>query len=228
MKADVQEVTRICPIQHPRAVRFLRRWACERLATLANEIIVSRAAASLERWRRATAFMAMQERKHAYLRYQGSSKLVFAIRKAIVRRMAKAWIRWVSLVQDERAEERRALEESAAITIQRAVRGFAARQLLSCLRIVAQDRRRYEAAVTITRYAKGKVARARYSQLRADIERVRAGEMLGRVGHGMLGRKEAKRLREERARLEVGNGDRIPAQFVALEPCCRLYSTPPA
>lgn len=203
VKLDVQEVTRLCPVQHPRAVRFLRRWACERLAILADEILVSRAAVALERWRRATAVMVMEERRGAYLRYQGSRKLVFAINQAYLRRLAKAWVQWGAFVRAERAGERRTLEHTAAITIQRAVRGFHARRLRAWLRIVAQDRQRHLAAATLTRYAKGKVARMRYARVKAGIERVRAGELLGRVGRGMLGRKKAARLREERARLKV-------------------------
>lgn len=199
----MQEVTQLCPVQHPRAVRFLRRWACERLATLADEILVSRAAAALERWRRAAAAMAMAERKEAYLRYQGSSKLMFSLDKAYLRRLAKGWIQWGAFMEAERARERRALEQSAAITIQQAVRGFHARRLRAWLRIVAQDRQRHLAAVTLTRYAKGKVARMRYARVRAGIERLRAGELLRRVGRGMLGRMKAKRLREERARLKA-------------------------
>ena len=203
VKLDVQEVTQLCPVQHPRAVRFLRRWACERLATLADEILVSRAAAALERWRREAAAMATAERKEAYLRYQGSSKLLFSLDKAYLRRLAKGWVRWGSFVEAERARERRALEQSAAITIQRAVRGLHARRLRAWLTIVAQDRQRHLAAVTLTRYAKGKVARMRYARVKAGIERVRAGELLRRVGRGMLGRTKAKRLREERARLKA-------------------------
>lgn len=203
VKLDVQEVTRLCPVQHPRAVRFLRRWACERLAILADEILVSRAAAALDRWRRATAAMAMAERKGAYLRYQGSRKLMFAVDKAYIRRLAKRWIQWGAFIEAERARERRVLEHSAAITIQRAVRGFHARRLRAWLKIMAQDRQRHLAAVTLTRYAKGKVARMRYARVKAGIERVRAGELLRRVGRGMLDRKKATKLREERARLKA-------------------------
>ncbi|CAM9548124.1 unnamed protein product [Ectocarpus fasciculatus] len=203
VKLDVQEVTRLCPVQHPRAVRFLRRWACERLAILADEILVSRAAAALERWRRASAAIAMAERKEAYLRYQGSSKLLFSLDKAYLRRLAKGWVQWGAFVEAGRARERRVLECSAAILIQRAVRGFQARRLRAWLKMVAQDKQRHLAAVTITRYAKGKVARVRYARLKAGIERVRAGELLRRVGRGMIGRRKAKRLREERARWKV-------------------------
>ena len=210
VKLDVQEVTQLCPVQHPRAVRFLRRWACERLATLAGEILVSRAAAALERWRRAAAAMAMAERKEAYLRYQGSSKLMFSLDKAYLRRLAKGWIQWGVFLEAERARERRVLEQSAAITIQRAVRGFHARRLRAWLKIVAQDQERHRAAVTLTVYAKGKVARMRYARVKAGIERVRAGELLRRVGRGMLGRTKAKRLREERARLKARRSNETP------------------
>lgn len=233
VKLDVQEVTQLCPVQHPRAVRFLRRWACERLAILADEILVSRAAAALERWRRATATMAMAERKEAYLRYQGSSKLAFALDKAYLRRLAKGWIRWGAFVEAERARERRAVEHAAAVTVQRAVRGLQARRLRAWLRIVAQDRQRHLAAVTVTRYAKGKVARMRYARVKAGIERVRAGELLRRVGRGMLGRKKAKRLREERARLKARGGTgidraaRAPFGFL-LYYCSLAIVAPPA
>lgn len=203
----MQEVTRICPIQNPRAVRFLRRWACERLAALADEINISRTAAALDLWRRAAAAMSMAERKHAYFRYQGASKLLFSLRKAHLRRLAKGWLRWNSLVAFERGEERRALENSAAITIQRAVRGFSARRLRAWLKVVAQDRQRHEAAVAITVCAKGKVARMRYQRDRADAEKARAAGMLRRVGRGMMGRKKAKLLREERARLQASKRD---------------------
>lgn len=203
VKLDVQEVTRLCPVQHPRAVLFLRRWACERLAILADEILVSRAAAALERWSRAAAAMAKAERKEAYLRYQGSRRLLFAIDKAYLRRLAKGWVRWGAFVEAEREKQRRALENAAAITIQRAVRGFRARCLRAWLKIVALDRQRHLAAVTLTRYAKGKVARVRYARVKAGVERARAGELLGRAGRGMLGRRKAKRLREERARLKA-------------------------
>lgn len=207
VKADVQDVTRICPVQHPRAVRFLRRWACERLATLADEILLSRAAAALERWRHVVAAMAMEERKDAYFRYQATRKLGLTIDKAYLRRLAKGWIRWASLVEIKRAEERRALEISTATTIQRLVRGWAARRLRARLKLIAQDRERHEAAVAITRYAKGKVARLRFGRLKGDVERVRAGEILRRVGRGMLGRKKATRLREDRARYKVRGGE---------------------
>lgn len=203
VKLDVQEVTRLCPVQHPRAVRFLRRWACERLATLADEILVSRAAAALERWRRAVAAAAMAERKDAYLRYQGANKLLFALEKAYLRRLAKGWIRWGGFVEAERARERRILENSAAITIQRSVRGFQARRLRAWLTLVAQDRQRHLAAVVLTRHARGKVARMRYARVKEGIERVRAGELLARVGCGMLGRKKARGVRQDRARLKV-------------------------
>lgn len=203
VKADVQEVTRICPVQHPRAVRFLRRWACERFATLADEILISRVGAALERWRQAVDAMATAKRKQAYLRYQGTHKLLFTVNKAYLRRLAKVWIRWTALVEFERAEERRALEISAAITIQRGVRGLAARRLRAELTAVAENRRRHLAAVVITKCAKGKVARMRYWRLKTDVERVRASEMLRRVGRGMLGRMKAKRLRQERARLKA-------------------------
>lgn len=103
----------------------------------------------------------------------------------------------------ERAEERRALETSAVITIQRAVRGLSARRLRAWLKIVAQDRQRHEAAVAITVCAKGKVARMRYQRGRADVEKARAAGILRRVGRGMMGRKKAKLLREERARLQA-------------------------
>ncbi|CAB1118732.1 unnamed protein product [Ectocarpus sp. CCAP 1310/34] len=203
VKLDVQEVTRLCPVQHPRAVRFLRRWACERLAILADEILVSRAAAALERWRRASAAIAMAERKEAYLRYQGTSKLLFSLDKAYLRRLAKGWVQWGAFVEAERARERRLLEYSAAILIRRAVRGFQARRLRAWLKKVAQDKQRHLAAVMITRYAKGKVARVRYARLKAGIERARAGELLRRVGRGMIGRRKTKRLREDRARWKV-------------------------
>lgn len=203
VKEDVQEVTRICPIQNPRAVRFLRRWACERLATLADEINVSRTATALDRWHRAVAAMSMAERRQAYFRYQGTSKLLFSLKKARLRRLAKGWLRWNSLVAFERGEERRALEKFAAITIQRAVRGFSARRLRDWLKVVARDRQRHEAAVAITVCAKGKVARMRYQRFRADVEKARAAGILRRVGRGMMGRKKAKLLREERARLQA-------------------------
>lgn len=128
---------------------------------------------------------------------------MFAIEKVYLRRLAKGWMHWGAFVYAERARERRALEHSAAITIQRAVRGFRARCLRSWLKLMAQDRERHLAAVTLTRYAKGKVARMRYAHIKAGIERVRAGELLRRVGRGMLGRKKATRLREERARLQA-------------------------
>lgn len=151
--------------------------------------------------------MSMAERKHAYFRYQGASKLLFSLRKAHLRRLAKGWLRWNSLVAFERGEERRALENSAAITIQRAVRGFSARRLRAWLKVVAQDRQRHEAAVAITVCAKGKVARMRYQRDRADAEKARAAGMLRRVGRGMMGRKKAKLLREERARLQASKRD---------------------
>ncbi|CAM9318276.1 unnamed protein product, partial [Laminaria digitata] len=203
VKEDVQEVTRICPIQNPRAVRFLRRWACERLAALADEINTSRTATALDRWRKSTLAMSMAERKRAYFRYQGTNKLMFSLKKAQLRRLAKGWLRWNSLVAFERGEERRALENSAAITVQRAVRGFSARRLRAWLKVVAQDRQRHEAAVAITVCAKGKVARMRYQRVRADVEKARAAGILRRVGRGMMGRKKAKLLREERARLQA-------------------------
>ncbi|CAN0235104.1 unnamed protein product, partial [Scytosiphon promiscuus] len=205
VKLDVQEVTRLCPVQHPRAVRFLRRWACERLATLADEILFSRAAAALERWRHAVAAAKTGERREAYLRYQGSNKLLFALDKAYLRRLARGWVRWGAFLEAERARQRRILEGLAAITIQRAVRGFQARRLRAWLTLVARDRQRHLAAVTLTRHAKGKVARMRYARVKAGIERVRAGELLRRVGCGMLGRKKAKRIRQERARLKASS-----------------------
>lgn len=207
VKLDVQEVTRLCPVQHPRAVLFLRRWACERLAILADEILASRAAAALERWSRAAAAMARAERRGAYLRYQGSRRILLAVDRAYLRRLAKAWVRWGAFAEAARERERRALENSAAVTIQRAVRGFHARRLRAWLQVVALDRRRHLAAVTLTRYAKGKVARVRYARVRAGVERARAGELVGRVGRGMLGRKKARRLREERARLKARRDD---------------------
>eukprot|EP00903_Cladosiphon_okamuranus_P016579 g15293.t1 len=187
VKLDVQEVTQLCPVQHPRAVRFLRRWACERLATLADEILVSRVAAALERWRRAAAAMAMAMRKKAYLRYQGSSKLMFSLDKAYLRRLAKGWVQWGVFVEAERAREHRVLEQSAAVMIQRAVRGFHARRLRAWLTIVAQDRQRHLAAVTVTRYAKGKVARMRYARVKAGIERVAVS--LQKLYRGRAGRR---------------------------------------
>lgn len=183
--------------------------------------------------------MAMAERKEAYLRYQGSSKLMFSLDKAYLRRLANGWVQWGVVVEAERARERRVLEQSAAITIQRAVRGFHARRLRAWLTIVAQDRQRHLAAVTLTRYAKGKVARMRFARIKAGIERVKAGELLGRVGRGMLGRTKAKRLREERARLKargertsIGRREllRFPVQS-CRKFCCspgRLYPNPPA
>lgn len=203
VKADVQGVIRICPVQHPRAVQFLRRWACDRLATLADEILLSRAAAALERWRKTLSLMAMAERKHAYFRYQGSRKMAFALDKVYLRRLAKGWIRWVALVEAGRAEEHRGLEISAAVTVQTGFRGFAARRRRQRLAVAESDRLRFNAVVTITRCAKGKVARMRYARFRSDLQRTRASDMLRRVGRGTLGRRKVRRLREHRARLKA-------------------------
>lgn len=147
--------------------------------------------------------MALVERKHAYLQYQGSRKMGFALDKAYLRRLAKGWIRWVALVEAGRAEECRMQEISAAVTVQTAFRGLAARRRRARLAVAASDKQRHFAAVAITRCVKGKVARMRYGRLKADVERVRASKMLRRVGRGMLGRRKARRLREERAKLKV-------------------------
>lgn len=203
VKADVQEVMRMCPVNHPRAVVFLRRWACERLAILADEILLSRAAAALDRWRRATTAIMMAERKHAYLQYQRSNMLAIALHQACLRRVAKGWIRWSDLVVDGRAAERHALELSAAVTVQTVFRGLAARKRRARLSLAARDRQIYLAAVVITRCIKGKVARIRYARLKADFDRVHASEMLRRVGRGMLGRRKARRLKEQQAKLKA-------------------------
>lgn len=203
MKADVVDITRICHVQHPRAVRFLRRWACERLAILADEVLRSRAAAALKQWGRTVAAMIMSERKGAYLRYQGSKKMEFALEKALLRRLAKAWIRWTSLVKILREEEHRACENGAAIIVQRAVRGWIARRYLSCLKYETQERRRYHAATIITSCIKGKVARMRYERMKANIVRMRAVERIIRVGRGMLRRTRANRLCHDKARSKV-------------------------
>lgn len=219
IKADVQDVTRICPVQHPRAVQFLRRWACERLATLADEILLSHGASAFERWREIASKMALVARRHAYLQYQGSRKMGFTLDKAYLRRLAKGWIRWIAHVEAERAEIRRVHEISAAVTVQTAFRGLAARQQRTRLAIAASDKQRHLAAVAITRCIKGKVARMRYGRLKSDVERVRASEMLRRVGRGMLGRRKARGLREERAKLKV-HGTRQNAEGLAC--CLRL------
>lgn len=129
--------------------------------------------------------------------------MVFTLDKAYLRRLAKGWIRWVALVEAGRAEDRHALEMSAALTVQTAFRGLAARRQRVRLAVAASDRQRHQAAVAITRCVKGKVARIRYARLKASAERVRASEMLRRIGRGMLGRRRARRLREERAKLQV-------------------------
>lgn len=203
VKDDVQQVIRICPVQNPRAVRFLRRCACQRLVILWEEIILSHGAVALERWRRAVVAIVIAERKTAYLKYQGSSMMAFTLNKMYVRRLAKAWIRWEDFVEYDRAAKRRALEEVSAVTVQTVFRGMMARQRRALLMIAAKEKQRRLAAAHITRCSRGKVARMRYARLKVDFERERAGEVLMRVGRGMLGRQRAQKLREERAQLKV-------------------------
>lgn len=147
--------------------------------------------------------MIVSERKGAYLRYQGSKKMEFALEKALLRRLAKAWIRWTSLVERLREEEHRVRENDAAIIVQREVRRWITQRYLRCLKLEAQERRRYHAAATITRCIKGKVARIRYERMKVNYVRTRAAGRIIRVGRGMLGRTRANRLYHEKARLKV-------------------------
>ncbi|CAM9920981.1 unnamed protein product, partial [Discosporangium mesarthrocarpum] len=203
VKEDVLVVARACPIRQPRARRFLQTWACERLGVLAAELSLSRLGAAMERWREATRAAARAERAEAYLRYQGSSRMGYAVERALLRRLARAWVTWRGLVERGRLRERAAEEEAAAVQVQRAWRGRAARLLRRHLADSAWRARREAAARTLTRHARGKVVRMRVGRLRADREELWAGELLGRVARGMLGRRKAQRKREENARLKV-------------------------
>lgn len=170
---------------------------------MVDEILLSRAAAAFKQWGRVVAAMIKSERKGAYLRYQGSKKMEFALEKALLRRLAKAWIPWTSLVERLREAEHRIRGNAAAIVVQREVRGWIAQRYLSCLKLEDLERRRHHAAATITRCTKGKVARMRYKHTKANLVKIRAAGRIIRVGRGMLEKTKANRLYHEQARVKV-------------------------
>lgn len=204
IEADVQHVTRVCPVRYPRAVRFLRRCACQRLATLIQEVLLSHGAAAIERWRRTVAAMSMAERKAAYLKYQGSSKMKFALYKVCVRRLAKAWIDWGIVVTGIQTKKKHGLHVASARKLQTVYRCMAARRRRDELYFAAKKKRKMLAAAAIVRCIKGKLARIRYATMKATIQRERAGNVLRRVGHGMIGRRKAQRMWIESAKRKVG------------------------
>ncbi|CAM9885676.1 unnamed protein product [Choristocarpus tenellus] len=206
VKEDVLVVARACPVRQPRAQRFLQVWACERLAALVDEVMLSRRGGALDRWRETVCAMVRAERTEAYLRYQGVVKMVYVLDRSLLRHLAIAWVTWNKLVTRARALERQRLEEATAVELQRALRGYSARRLRRQLAEQVWVEQREQAATTITKHARGKIVRIQIGRQLADAARLRAAIALGRVARGMLGRRMAQRRRMERARLQMAIG----------------------
>ncbi|CAM9281310.1 unnamed protein product [Chrysoparadoxa australica] len=190
----------MCPVNEPRARRFLKRWACERIYGAMSKIAHSYMATGFGRWKQAWEAERRQLKMKAYLRYQGASKINYVLNEIYLSRLASGWSRWWELLVQLKAEERLDLETHYACVLQRAYRGHAARSHAKRLARVVQETRRQKAATIITKYARGKATRLRIGKLRQEMLEDNAARLLTRVARGHNGRKIAREKCREKAR----------------------------
>lgn len=171
IKEDVLMVREICPINNPRARRFLKQWGAEKLCRVLEDLMFSLVVVAFERWRQKVQFERKLERISSYLKFQSSQRIRRVFEAWVQRHMLGAWVKWRRMVKAQKEYERNTLELRSAMRIQRLFRGHAARMRVR--RIKQHNRALFERAnaVRIQAWWRGTYTRLRLHQILRDKER---------------------------------------------------------
>lgn len=174
IKDDVMTIKQLCGITHPRAKRFLKQWAAEKLARIMEDLMFSAVVISWERWKQKVQLQKKMERISAYLKFQSSQRLKNVFEGWVHRHMAGAFLTWKRLVQGQKDAERKILEIKNAKVLQRVFRGYKSRKRVAQLKIQHQAAKEKAAVTKIQAFARGYIVRCNLPNILREAERRRA------------------------------------------------------
>lgn len=165
IKDDVLSIKKICPITNPRAKRFLKQWAAEKLGRILEDLMFSVVLVSWERWKQRVQLEKKMERITAYMKFQSSLRIKRVFETWAVRHLAGAWMNWKKVVLFYKKVERVALEVKNVKILQRVYRGHRGRQRVAAIR--RQKRAVYErkAAVRMQAFVRGCMTRKKLVEI---------------------------------------------------------------
>lgn len=186
--------------RHPRALRFLRGVAFERLFEVVGTLRASRLGASWVRWVRHAKAARKAEKRAAFARYQGGRRLALGLRGWVYGCLGRAWAHWYDHTVAIRNAEIAAREYLAALQIQNAWRYRKSRMLLAHLKRLKRMALEQKSSKLLQRMERGRAGRARAAAARSARARQRAALCAQMCLRAALARRTLQRLQLLRRR----------------------------
>ncbi len=176
------------------------------------QLLMSRAAAALFRWRRAAARVRRATQRARFCRHQGARRLALALRGWVYARLGETWVSWRGVTVALRRIAVAERELAAARRLQNKWRSRQAAIYMDMLREAQRKRAQDKAARFMQRHERGRKGRARAVARRRWRAERRAALMLITLMRVMLARRARKRLGAARNR---GNAARLIQRVIA-------------
>jgi len=165
IKEDVISIKELCPITNPRARKFLKQWAAEKLFRICEDLMFSLVLVSWERWKQRVMLAKRLERMAVYMKFQSSLRLKRFFENWVKRHIAGAWMTWMQLVHEQKRQERSILELKSLKTIQRVYRGHKGRRRVDGVRKQKRAIEERKAAVKMQAFVRGCMTRKKLVEI---------------------------------------------------------------
>ena len=143
----------------------MRQWALDKFQHIINQLLFQRQAGSWERWRAVVENEKKRARINEHLQYQGLRRMALFLHGMLMKQVKSAWELWMQHVINEQKKESAAIELRAAVSLQRAYRGHAARQRVNEMRRVRDELRANEAANKLQALWRARQTRINFKKL---------------------------------------------------------------
>ena len=196
VREDIAEIHRTCPVQNIKAQQYMQRWGMEKFEKIFKRIEMQKERAALHLWSHKVKQLVKMEKKSNYMKMRASRKLDHFVHKMQNNEMAAAFHLWLSGMLEEKARERKELEEQSARVIQNLVRTFLARRHVYELKMRIREAKENAAASKIQAMYRGRATRRHVAEMMRRMEEERAASYIQRAYRGRLGRRMYKKMRQ--------------------------------
>ena len=204
VREDVTQIHKlgitVAATRNPAAAVFMRQWAVDKFARIFTQLMFTRQAGAWRKWRGVIEAMSKRERIASHLRYQGLRRMALFLHGWLMKQVQNSWNKWMDHVRVEQQKESEAIELRAAIAMQRAYRGHAARGLVNEMRRVRNERDANAAALRLQSLWRARQTRVNFKQLLRNKHEADAAMQLQCAARGKLARMKVRAHREERRR----------------------------
>ena len=165
IKEDVMSIKKICPITNPRACKFLKQWAAEKLFRICEDLMFSLVLVSWERWKQRVQLAKKLERISVYMKFQSSLRLKRVFEAWVRRHMAGAWMTWRRVINEQKKQEQLVIELKGLKIIQRVYRGHKARRRVEGIKKQKRAIQERQAAIKLQAFVRGCMIRKKLVEI---------------------------------------------------------------